>query len=228
MKVKYDFHIHSGLSPCADDNMTPCNIVGFALINGIDMIAVSDHNAIGNVKVAMEVGDYYGVTVVPAMELQTSEDIHILCLFEDFCSLENFYNHIQFFDMDNKPEVFGNQYLFNSDDEVIGTERRLLLNGSLVSSADVKELVESFGGVAIPAHVDRDANGMIAILGAVTEEFTVVELSTRATCEQIEFFSKNRKVLVDSDAHTLDAISNGHYIELNERSCKGLLDYLRK
>ena len=81
MLVRYDFHIHSGLSPCADKDMTPANIVGFAALSGLNMIAIADHNAIGNVKTAMSIGKAYGVTVVPALELQTLEDIHFLCLF---------------------------------------------------------------------------------------------------------------------------------------------------
>ena len=84
MKIKYDFHIHSALSPCADNDMTPVNIVAYAKFNGLDMIAVADHNAIENVETAIAAGKAYGVTVVPAVEVQTAEDIHVLCLFKTF------------------------------------------------------------------------------------------------------------------------------------------------
>ena len=206
MKVKYDFHIHSALSPCAEDDMTPCNIVGLAKYLGLDMIAVSDHNAIENVKTAMLVGDCYGVTVVPAIELQTAEDIHILCLFKDYQSLSDFYNAIDFI--------------------YVGTLDRLLLNASRVSCSDVKALVDKFGGAAVPAHIDRDANGMLSILGAVTDEFTAVELSLTAPKAMLEKYSASHRLIIDSDAHTLDSISEGRVIELESPTPKALIDYL--
>lgn len=220
--------MHSGLSPCAEDDMTPCNIVGFAKLNGLSMIAISDHNAIGNCKVAIEVGKAYGVTVVPATELQTSEDVHVLCLFKTYDDLERFYESVEFYHVKNKPSIFGNQYLFDSDDNVIGEEERLLLNGSSVSCADVKRLADSFGGVAVPAHVDREENGMVAVLGTVTNEFTAVELSTRADEKERERYSKNFKVIVDSDAHTLSAISSGNDIDLPENTADALINYLKR
>ena len=82
MKIKYDLHVHSALSPCADNDMTPVNVVAYAKLNGLDMVAISDHNAIGNVEVALKAGEAFGITVVPAIEVQTLEDIHILCLFK--------------------------------------------------------------------------------------------------------------------------------------------------
>ena len=59
MKVRYDFHIHSGLSPCADKDMTPCNIVGFAAVSGLDMVAIADHNAIGADQTDFLVIDFF-------------------------------------------------------------------------------------------------------------------------------------------------------------------------
>ncbi len=228
MLLKYDLHVHSGLSPCAENDMTPCNIVGFAKLNGLDMVAISDHNAIGNVKVAIEVGKAYGVTVVPAMELQTAEDIHVLCLFPSYEALKVFYDFVGFYDIKNRPEIFGNQYLYDCDDEIVGEEERLLLNASKISCDDIKEIVDGFGGIAIPAHVDREENGMVAVLGTVTEEFTAVELSTRATSEQILEYSKVFNVIVDSDAHTLDKISSGRLIDLPENSASALITHLKQ
>lgn len=227
MKVKYDLHVHSGLSPCAENDMTPCNIVGFAKFNGLDMVAVSDHNAIGNVQVCLEVGNAYGVTVVPAMELQTAEDIHVLCLFPTYESLKAFYDSVGFYDIKNRAEIFGEQNLYDTEDEIVGKEERLLLNASKLSCDGVKDLADSFGGIAIPAHVDREENGMVAVLGAVTEEFTAVELSTRATPEQVSEYSERFNVIIDSDAHTLDKISMGNVIDLEDLSAESLIKKLK-
>lgn len=227
MRIKYDLHIHSALSPCADDNMTPSNIVGFAKLQGLDAVAIADHNAIANVKVAMDVGHAFDVVVVPAMELQTAEDIHILCLFEKFEDLQSFYNCIHFADIQNRAEIFGEQLILDEDDNVLGQEQRMLLVASGVSVEEVVSLAKQHNGIAVAAHIDREENGMVAILGTVTEDFSVVEISATAT-KQIQCYTTGRKVITNSDAHTLEdiGIADGE-LEVTERSAKGILQALR-
>jgi len=227
MRLRYDLHVHSALSPCAEDDMTPVNIVGFAKINGLDMVAVADHNAIGNVEVAMRAGAYYGVTVVPAFELQTAEDIHLLCLFGSFEELSAFHKSVTFQKVKNNPRIFGRQLLYDEDDEVTGEWEDLLLTSSTLSAQDAYGAVWKAGGIAVPAHIDREANGMVQILGAVPEEFGAVELSTRATSEEIARYAAARRVIVDSDAHTLDAIGLNSTIELAAPSAQALVDMLK-
>ena len=227
MRIKYDLHIHSALSPCADDNMTPSNIVGFAKLQGLDAVAIADHNAIANVKVAMDVGDAFDVVVVPAMELQTAEDIHILCLFEKFENLQSFYNCINFADIQNRAEIFGEQLILDEDDNVLGQEQRMLLVASGVSVEEVVSLAKQHNGIAVAAHIDREENGMVAILGTVTEDFSVVEISATAT-KQIQCYTTGRKVITNSDAHTLEDIGVAcGQLEVTERSAKGILQALR-
>ena len=96
----------------------------------------------------------------------------------------------------------------------------------MISSAEVSALVKAFDGAAIPAHIDRDANGIIAILGDVTDEFTAVELSLTATEAQIAEYSSKYRVIIDSDAHTLDGISDGRVLELEDNTPSALIDYL--
>lgn len=227
MRIKYDLHIHSALSPCADDNMTPSNIVGFAKLQGLDAVAIADHNAIANVKVAMDVGDAFDVVVVPAMELQTAEDIHVLCLFEKFEDLQSFYNCINFADIQNRAEIFGEQLILDEDDNIRGKEQRMLLVASGVSVEEVVSLAKQHNGIAVAAHIDREENGMVAILGTVTEDFSVVEISATAT-KQIQCYTTGRKVITNSDAHTLEdiGVADGE-LEVVERSAKGILQALR-
>lgn len=225
MIVDYDLHIHSALSPCADDDMTPANICGFASLAGLDMIAVADHNAIGNVEAALSAGKEYGVTVIPALELQTSEDIHVLCLFETFRNLKDFFDTLSFIERENRPDIFGNQLLFDEDDNLIGKENRLLAAGAKIGIEEVKARVEMFGGAAVPAHIDREANGVLAILGAVPEEFEAVELSKAAPLSYRELYGERFRLITDSDAHTLNDIGGGS-VELYECSAKAMLDYL--
>lgn len=228
MKFKYDFHIHSCLSPCAENDMTPVTIVAFAKLSGLDFVAISDHNAIGSVEVALRAGHEYGITVVPAVEIQTEEDIHILCLFDSLQKLKAFYNEIPFTDLKNVPEIYGDQLIMDEDDNIVAHDDRLLLHGAKITPKKVKQLAERFDGVAIPAHIDREGNSMLAILGAIEDDFNIVEISTKAGEDFINKYKKNYSVLIDSDAHTLENIGLSSEIELPENSVFALMDYLRK
>lgn len=220
MRYLYDLHIHSALSPCADREMTPVNIVAYAAAAGLEIIAVSDHNAAGNVRAAIEVGEALDVLVVPAAEIQTNEDVHVLCLFPDADSLEAFIGDVPFPPLRNRPDVFGEQLLINSDDEVVGMEERLLLTGALISEVEVRKLALKHGGAAVPAHVDRYYYGMAAVLGAVPEEYPAVEFT--GTGDEGEF--KDRLVLRSSDAHVLADIGKHHsFIDLPEKSASALV-----
>lgn len=221
---KYDLHIHSALSPCADKSMTPTNIAGYAKLSGLDFAAVSDHNAIANVPAAIEAGREYGIKIVPAMELQTNEDIHLLCLFESFDALERFFNVIEFSDRRNRSDIFGCQLVLDSDDNVLYEEERMLLDSAKISSNEAGRLARKLGGIAVPAHIDREMNGMLAILGAVGEEFGTVEISARADENFIREWKKSRNVILNSDAHVLNDISSKGEINLEEYSIKALLD----
>ena len=125
MKLFYDFHIHSCLSPCGDEDSTPNNIVNMALIKGLNVIALADHNTGKNCPAAMAVGKKNGLVVLPGMELTTSEDIHVLCLFERYEDLQKLEEHISRtrLRVKNKPHIFGRQRILNERDEPIGKRR---------------------------------------------------------------------------------------------------------
>lgn len=226
MKYRYDLHIHSALSPCAENDMSPVTVVGQAALGGLHFVAVADHNATGHVPLALRAGEEYGVLAVPAVEVQTNEDIHLLCLFSDLRSLEAFFAEIPVSDRSNRPDLFGDQLLLDEDDNVIGREDRMLLDSAAVSSYEVFDLAAKHGGVAVPAHIDRDANSMLRILGDIPEKFRTVELSTRSSAEERDYWSERKLVIIDSDAHTLDAVSdcgNAGEIELGEYSVAALI-----
>ncbi len=227
MKIKYDFHIHSALSPCAENDMTPVTIVAMAALNGLNMIAISDHNSIENIEVALKAGKEFGVTVVPSVEIQTAEDIHILCMFKTLNDLRNFYNNINIPRIKNKPEIFGEQLIFNEDDEITKVHEDLLLVSADISSAELPKLTQQHNGIAIAAHIDREANGMLQILGTIEKNYSVVEFSLKADKKIIENYSQKYKILIDSDAHTLADISLNSELELKENSIDALFEYLK-
>ncbi len=219
--IKYDFHIHSALSPCGDKDMTPNNIVNMAYIAGAQAIAVTDHNTVGNVKPVMKLGESIGITVIPGMEVETAEEVHVLTLFKDIESAEfaakTVYENLP--PIKNKPEIFGNQFFMNEDDEITGEEQRLLISPTSLSINQVFELVKSVGGVAIPAHVDRHSYSVLTNLGFIPEELgaTWIELSNTVSDADLYIHSRQDlegyKVLQNSDAHYLkDIMSKENFL----------------
>ncbi len=220
----YDFHIHSCLSPCGDDDMTPANIAGAATLAGLNIVALTDHNTSKNCPAFFKAARHYGIIAVAGMELTTAEDIHIVCLFEKLEEALAFSDEIErhIVKVKNRPEIFGRQQIMDEEDNILGEEEFLLSNATDISADDVTELVRAFRGVCYPAHIDRTANGIVSILGAFPEDadFDCYELhNAHATAEYENRFEtlKNKRRLIGSDAHYLwDMRDAEDFIELDD------------
>ena len=81
MKLYYDLHMHSCLSPCADDDMTPMNMAGMGMLKGLSVMALTDHNSCRNCPAFFKACEGYGVVPIAGMELSTAEDVHMVVLF---------------------------------------------------------------------------------------------------------------------------------------------------
>jgi len=213
-KYYYDLHIHSCLSPCADDDNTPANIVGMAALSGLNIIALTDHNTTKNCPVFFKIAKAFGIIAVAGMELTTSEDIHVICLFERLEDAMNFGEEIEKhrIPIKNRPDIFGRQLIVDEDDNIVAEEENLLSNATDISVEDAPQLAERFGGICYPAHIDREANGIIAVLGALPEDntFSAVEFHNAEAVEDYEKrFDINGKVkVISSDAHYLGDIKD--------------------
>jgi len=235
LKLFYDLHIHSCLSPCSDDDMTPNNIVHMALLKELGVIAVSDHNTAGNVAAVMAVGAREGLLVVPAMELCTSEEIHLLCLLPTLAAaLELEAAAWEGLALPpNRPDVFGFQWRMDEYDEVAGSDKRMLIAASALDVETALHLVARLGGVAVPAHIDRDAYSMTAVLGTIPTEYGCrsVELSARALPGAVLAAHPETAgvaLLVNSDAHHLwDMAEPEHAVELAEPTASALIAAIR-
>ncbi len=231
----YDLHTHSCLSPCGSDDMTPSNLVNMAALSGCDIVAITDHNTCKNAPAAMKVGEEVGILVVPGMELCTSEEAHVVCLFETLDGALDFgryvYEHMPH--VPNKPEIFGEQRILNEEDELVGIEENLLLVSSFIGVNQVADLAAGYGGVAFPAHVDRDSYSVVASLGAIPPEagFSACEITrdcdfdamARRHPELSELF-----ILRDSDSHYLESLAGDpSFLHLPECSAQALLQKLR-
>ena len=213
-KYYYDLHIHSCLSPCADNDMTPNNIAGMGAIKGLNILALTDHNSTKNCPAFFEACKRQGIIAVAGMELSTAEDIHLVCLFAELDDAMRFGEEIEkhLMPIKNRPEIFGDQLILDREDEIVGEEATLLISATDLPVDEAIELAKSFGAHVHPAHIDRTSNGMVAILGDVPEEygFRVFELRDR---ENIAKLSATVEGLCDdttvicSDAHHLWDIS---------------------
>lgn len=203
-----DLHLHSCLSPCGDDDMTPWNMVGMAKIKGLDVIAITDHNCALNAEDAMAAGREYGVAVIPGMEITTREEVHMLGYFytlEDALRAgEEVYTHLS--PVLNDPSLFGNQLIMRNGDTLCGTVDKLLINATDLSVDETCVLIRKHNGIAIPAHINRGNNGMIGALGLMPflPEYPVVEVYKSIPCPA--YASKGRFLLHSSDAHRLEDI----------------------
>lgn len=210
MKVSYDFHIHTALSPCSDDGMTPCNIAAAASLKGLNAIAVTDHNAIANSEAVAEVCNLMGIVTLYGVEVQTAEDIHVLALFEEYQKLKEFFATLRFPAIKNRPDIFGRQLIIDSNDEIVGEEERLLTTSCDEGIYTVCKRILDMEGKAIPAHIDREANGILSILGAVPPDLRVsaLEFSPYASTQLRAEYAAYRQI-VNSDSHCLDTLLGG-------------------
>ncbi len=234
MKYYYDLHIHSCLSPCGDMDMTPNNIVNMAKLSGLDVIALTDHNSSLNCKAAIEVGKEIGLTVIPGMELTTSEDIHAVCLFPTLEKAISFGEYVRDnrIKIKNRPEIYGRQVIMNSSDEEIGEVEELLLPASNISIMSAFDKVRQFGGICYPAHIDRDSLSILSVLGEIDEScgFTAAELadkSKESELKKLHPILNDLKIITSSDAHYLENMREAeNYLELEELSAQSVIDYL--
>ena len=222
-KYYYDLHIHSCLSPCADNDMTPCNIAGMAAIKGLNIVALTDHNSTKNCRAFFTAAKRHGIIAVAGMELTTAEDVHIVCLFPTLEAAENFDAEYQSFRVlyKNRKNIFGDQLILDEEDNVICEEEHLLLNASTLSIEEAVRLARKYGAAVFPAHIDRDENGIIAALGCVPEtpRFSAIEFRDgENAAAYIEKYSlSGKRILTDSDAHYLWDINEAkNYIELED------------
>ena len=222
-KYYYDLHIHSCLSPCASDDNTPNNIAGMATLCGLDIVALTDHNTCKNCPAFFEAAKRYGITPVAGMELTTAEDIHVICLFENLENAMAFDEEIdkRRIKIKNKTDIFGNQYILDGADNIIGEDENLLSNATTISLEEVPELVNGFGGISYPAHIDRQSNGVIEVLGTFPEtpHFDIVEINRREKVDEyVEKYSLfDKKVIISSDAHYLENMRDKeNYFELDD------------
>ena len=236
MKLYYDFHIHSCLSPCGDKEMTPNNIVNFAKIMGYDVIALTDHNTALNCPAVAKLAEENGITFIPGMELCTSEEVHIVCLFYNLEDALNFSEYVKSTmpPIKNKPSVFGEQLICDENDNVIGQEDILLVTASGISTEKVVKKVAEYNGICYPAHIDRSSFSILSNLGTIDEYFgfkcaEIYDMMKEDELKKKHPYLEKLKILSDSDAHYLENMRlPEQVIDVPENNIKTILDFLKQ
>jgi 3',5'-nucleoside bisphosphate phosphatase len=205
-----DLHLHTVLSPCAEVEMIPPLIVRRALEVGLGLIAVTDHNAAANAAAVIRAAARTGLVVLPGMEVQTAEEVHMLCLFDTVEQALTWqgivFDHLP--DRQNPEDVLGGQYVVDATGDYVRTETRLLLTSTDLSLEEAVRRVNGLGGAAIPAHIDRPMYGLLANLGFVPPRLDVPALEIMARSDPAKVRAAHPdlaawSLIRGSDAHRL-------------------------
>lgn len=235
MRLYMDLHIHSALSPCADNEMTPNNIVNMAWLKGLDIIAVTDHNSVENCEPVLKLAAQRGILAIPGMEAETKEEVHVLCLFPDLNTAKKvqdiIWDHLP--NIKNRADIFGEQLKMDDQDNVAGEIDRMLVTAANISVEELFSLVTKSGGVCIPAHIDRASYSLLSNLGFIPEELNIKYMELSKACDINEFLRNNKSLekysfISSSDAHTLENIlERDFYMELESNSIESLFRALK-
>lgn len=205
--VRADLHLHTCLSPCADARMQAMAMVRQAKKMGLDMIGICDHNSAENVAAVVRAGTREGLSVIPGMEITSSEEVHILGLFkseqEALRLQELVYGNLS---GENSEEAFGPQTVIDEWDRVVGTNTRLLIGATALTLEQVVDAIHAEAGLAIASHVDRERFSLVGQLGFIPKglRLDAVEVSRSSAAGQ----DYDYPVLVSSDSHFLEDIGS--------------------
>ncbi|MBQ9014774.1 MAG: PHP domain-containing protein [Firmicutes bacterium] len=210
--IAYDFHIHSCLSPAADDEMTPVKIIDQAVANGLDIIAITDTNSARNAAAAAEYAEGK-IAFVPGIEVESSEEVHVVCLFPDVYSVSRMQRIVaaNMYDKENRPEKFGNQLIVDEYDEHVDTEKRMLRYRTKMTIEEIFYAARQMGGAAFYAHLEQKAYSVLSVLGMIPQrpQPKAIEYTNNAAGRAM--FEKKgdfgRLVFFNSDAFSLSQIS---------------------
>ena len=228
----YDLHLHSCLSPCGSDEMTPANLAAMCALAGLQIVALTDHNTCGNCASFCRAAQLHGLTVLSGMELCTQEEIHVVCLFPDPEQAEGFSREIarHLPPIRNDPDRFGRQLRMDDEDGVLGEESALLAGSTDIPLAQVPKLVSAWGGAAFPSHIDRPSFSLLGVLGLWDPDlgFTAAELSHHCPPELARRPDlAGLQLLTNSDAHYLDQVWGAeHTLDLPECSPQAVIQRL--
>ncbi len=229
MKVAYDLHIHSVLSPCADELMTPNNILNMAMLKGLNMIAITDHNSTKQLPVIKELAESYDFIIIPGVEVTVTEGFDVLCYFRTW---EDAYQFDHFLEQHlcNEWGSYSkeNQVITDIYDTTISYVDQPLTKTSITFQELYREVKSSQGAVVL-AHINRRNSSALNTYTLDQLDFDGIELQiyqSEQFLEQNPFVSEH-KLFYNSDSHSLLQLSESEYeIDIEDLSIEGFFQYL--
>ncbi len=212
-KFIVDLHVHTVLSACAEVEMIPPLIVQRAVALGVNAIAITDHNCVANVAAVLEAAQGSGLVVLPGMEVQSREEVHLLCLFDTLEQALAWDEQVAraLPNLENDPDLFGAQYVVDATGEYLRTDERLLATSTSMSVEQIVAAVNNLGGLCLPAHVDRPSYSIFSNLGFIPPTLPIagveVSVNTTPADARVRFPQLSRYgIVVNGDAHRLNEL----------------------
>ena len=209
----FDLHVHTALSACAENALSPRRIVERAHQNGVRLVGITDHNASANVRPAIEAGQRCGVVVLPGVEITSREEAHVLVFFDHIDALDEWQTVIDAHlpEESNITEVFGHQLLYDARDEIVDVDERLRQVGVSLGLDQLVREIHERGGIVIPAHVNRPRHSLTSQLGLIDPNagFDALEIRWRDWCRDKHRLGDRLHgypLLTGSDAHFLEDV----------------------
>lgn len=230
MKLYYDLHIHSILSPCADELMTPNNILNMAMLKGLDIIAVTDHNSTKQLKSISQIGESFDYLIIPGVEVSVLEGFDVLCYFKNFkdaIAFDSFLSPRLSGDWGNYTEE--NQVItdiYDSTFDVVGTP----LTKTNLPYSELVEEVRKYDGLLVLAHINRPSCTPLNSYSLEDMDFDAVEIAPYGKDAFIEAHPNvsHYTMFHNSDSHSLLTMSEKDFsIELPEKSIEAFFNYVR-
>lgn len=212
-------------------DMTPNNIVNMAYIKGLDIIAVSDHNAAENLQAAASVAQARDILLIPAIEAETREEVHVLCYMPTVQKALILSDRLRstILDIPYDTGFFGEQVIMDEDDEPQGSIGSLLIQATDLPIDELFSLCHELGGVCVPAHINKSANSILYMLGFIPPDLNVKTIELHRGSPLTGIDTDKFLTLHSSDAHALDAMSEReNTIELDEKSVECFLYTIRQ
>jgi hypothetical protein len=232
--IRADLHIHSCLSPCAELGITPARIARSARKSGLNAIAVCDHNAVDNIPALIICANREGLGMICGIEITTREEVHILGLFPSYEAIRPVAELVEMsLPRCETPEMCREQVIVDHDDFILGFHEQNLAAATDMPLESVVQLIHENEGIAVAAHVDREAFGLIGQLGYFPDglELDALEISPRGFLEHNDRMEQDicLPVICNSDSHSLEQLGSGATDYFTGKAeFYGLLDALQR
>ncbi len=198
--VTCDFHNHSCLSPCGSLELSPSLIARLAKQRGLELLALTDHNSALNTPAFEACARREGIRALFGIEATSAEEVHVICLFSSSKDALAFGEYLSglLLPLPYNAELLGDQVVVDEDDNVLDLPEQYFGSALTLEYGELCNTIIEWGGLVIPAHIDRPMFGAISQLGFLPDgPYSAVEAMRPHTPGLPQKYS----IISGSDAH---------------------------